>query len=55
MILTWYSIMDDGTYWRCERSMDVLMDQSEITMEQISEDEFLDAMNESDISLMDWT
>jgi hypothetical protein len=47
--------MDDGTYWRCERPMDVPMDQSEITLEQITEDQFLDAMNEYDPDLMDWT
>jgi hypothetical protein len=33
--------------------MSVPMDQSEITMEQITVDQFLDAMNESDIDLMD--
>jgi hypothetical protein len=50
MIVVYYTACCDGTYWRAEKNLQT----NEETIEQISMNEYLDAMNETEW-MEDWT
>jgi hypothetical protein len=51
MIVAYYTALDDGTYWRSELDTTTMIR----TMQQITADEYLDAMNRRDELIGDWT
>ena len=49
--MIYWVVCDDGTYWRMSQDLET----KEITEEEITLDEFLDAKNTNDINIEDWT